>query len=378
MMTAEIEIKHQDCEKNEGVRRCSRCVMPESYPGITFDDEGVCNYCRNFDKQWGFWINNTEEQARSEVRLRGIFEAAKRKGKRYDAILGLSGGKDSSYCLYLCREVYGLNVLTCTRDNGLMSEEGKKRVKQVVETFNVPHLYYQDPLATELVGIFMRKTGNFCTPCELWSFNIHAMLAREYDIPLIILGHSTRSDGAPPKYLNPWDPWYFSNVLKGEDYRERLRCSVYARNYVIREGLSRALGHRRIVLPADYLVWNEEQIAQLFQQKYGILFGEEHSDCIADKVKDYVYAKKCGGASPKVVKYCQLVRAGMMTREGALEKVRKLEEAVTIPGLDRFLEVTGMSLQEFEAASQKSPAAYTGGVTQVFNNFRKMIRRQTG
>ncbi len=378
MTTAEVQIKNKGHETGEELRRCTRCVMPENYPGIVFDAEGVCNFCRTFETNWGSWIASAEEQTRSEAKLRGIFEEAKRKGRRYDAVLGISGGKDSSYCLYLCKEVYGLNVLTCTRDNGFMSEEGKERIQQLVETFNVPHLYYQDPLATELAGIFMRKTGNFCAPCELWSFNIHAMLAREYDIPLIILGSSSRTDGAPPKYLNPWDPWYFKNVLKGENYTERLRCSVYARNYVVREGLSRVLGHRRILCLPDYLDWNEEKITRLFQEKYGIIFGEEHSDCIAGAVNDYLCSRKCGGSSPKVVKYCQLVRAGVMTRETSLEKVNKLSASVPVDVLERFLEITGMTRQEFEAASEKSPAPYLGGVSRLFNAFRKMIRRQVG
>ena len=38
------------------VRRCVRCIMPENYPGVTFDAEGVCNFCRVFEKQWGSWM----------------------------------------------------------------------------------------------------------------------------------------------------------------------------------------------------------------------------------------------------------------------------------------------------------------------------------
>jgi hypothetical protein len=358
------------------VKRCVRCVMPENYPGIVLNNEGVCNFCQYFEARWGTWMASSEEQARSEAKLRNILEAAKRKGRRYDALLGISGGKDSSYCLYLCKEIYGLNVLTCTRDNGLMSEEGKERVKKLVETFKVPHLYYRDPFSAELVGIFMRKTGNFCAPCELWSFNIHAMLAQEYDIPLVIMGSSSRTDGAPPKHLNPWDPWYFRNVLKGENYAERLSCSFYAPNYVIRQGLARVLGRRRIVLFPDYLDWNEEQIARLFREKYGIHFGEEHSDCLVDEVKNYLYSKKCGGSSPKVVKYSLLIRSGRMTREEAIKRINTLENDDKVPGLEDFLEITGMTREEFDAASERSPEPYLNIISKSFNSLRRLVRHQ--
>jgi hypothetical protein len=350
--------------------------MPENYPGILLDNEGVCNACHYFESKWKSWINNAGERDRSERRLRRIFEIAKKKGKQYDAVLGISGGKDSSYCLYLCKEIYGLNVLTCTRDNGFMSEEGIKRVQKLIKIFDVPHLYYRDPLAHELAAVFMRKTGHFCAPCELLSFNIHAMLAREYDIPLIIMGSSSRTDGTPPKYLNPWDPWYFKNVLKGEYYDERLRNSFYSRNYVIREALARLFGRRRLVTLPDYVEWDEKHIADLFSQKFDIYFGEEHSDCIADDVKEYLYCKKCNGSGPKVVKYSLLIRGGKMTRELALEMLGNRDDNAPPPVLERFLKIIGMTQENFIRASRKSPEPYLTLLPKLFNFFRQRIRRQ--
>lgn len=358
------------------MKQCVRCVMPENYPGISLDSEGICNFCRYYETKYGSWIASPEEKSRSDIELRRIFEKAKRRGRPYDAVLGISGGKDSSYALYLCKEIYGLKILTCTRDNGFMSDEGKERVNQVVKAFNVPHLYYEDPLAPELAAVFLRKTGNFCAPCELWSFNIHAMLAREYDIPLIIMGSSSRTDGAPPKNLNPWDPWYFKNVLKGENYKERLRCSFFARNNIINVGIERLLGRRRIVLMPDYVEWNEEKIAIFFEQKYGIRFGKEHSDCIADEVKDYLYAKKCGGSSPKVVKHSLLVRGSKMSREEALEMLSQVDDNQPPPELDHFLDIIGMTREEFDSSSTKSPDPYLTVLPRLFNAFRRRLRRQ--
>lgn len=370
----------QDIEKVDdimtGVRRCVRCVIPENYPGIIFDTEGVCNFCRYYDTHWGSWVASAEKQTRSEAKLRRIFEAAKRKGKPYDALVGISGGKDSSYCLYLCREVYGLKVLTFSRDNGFISDEARARIEQLVKVFDVPFIEYQIPLALELASIFMRKTGNFCAPCELGTFNPAIEIARKHDIPLILLGSSSRTDGAPPKSLNNWDPWYFARVLKGEPCQKQALQSGIARNYLFREGLARVFGRRRILCLPDYIEWDEEKIAELFQQKYGIRFGEEHSDCIVDGVKEYLYRKKCGGSGPKVVKYSLLIRGGQMTREEALEQIRDDEKNPPIPGLDRFLELTGMTYEEFETASEKSPEPYLAGLPRLFNTVRRMIRHQ--
>jgi len=358
------------------MRRCVRCVMPEGYPEVTFDSEGVCSFCRFFEKKWTPWVRSPEDQARSEAKLRRIFADARAKRRPYDALLGISGGKDSSYMLYLCRQVYGLNVLTFTRDNGFTSDQAKQHIDRLVDIFEVPHIYCTDPFGPELASVFLRKTGNFCAPCELLSFNIHAVIAREYDIPVIVSGSSSRTDGTPPKELNPWDPWYFGNVLKNEPYRERLRCSFFSRNYVLREGLTKTLRRRRILTMPDYVDWDEDKIANLFATKYGILFGNEHSDCIATEIAEYLYRKKCNGSGPKTVKYSLLVRGGKMDRDEALNKLAEGDTDELPPKLDLFLQLVGMTRRDFEDAVHSTPGDYLTGMSKLFNALRRHIRRQ--
>jgi hypothetical protein len=359
------------------IRRCVRCIMPEDYPGVTFDAEGVCNFCHAFDRQWGPWMASAEARARSKAKLRSIFEAAKRKRRPYDALIGLSGGKDSSYQLYLCREVYDLNVLTFTNDSGQISEEAKARIEKLVKTFHVPHIYCREPLYPELAGVFMRKTGHFCTICQLSCHNFSEILTREYDIPIWLIASSSRTEHGMPKSLNPWDPWYFHNVLKGEPYRERIRLSCFGRNYIAREAVAKLLGRHHLVITPDYVEWDDDKISDLFKKKYGIIFGDEHSDCWAYKVAAHIFRKQLKGINHKVAKYSLLIRTGKMTREEALEQESQPEET-PVPGLDRFLEFTGMTLPEFEAACDKSVTPYMGGISRLFNEFRKKIRRQAG
>lgn len=368
--------KKRDNVATPEIKRCVRCVMPENYYGITFDEEGVCNFCHYFDAKWGYWVNDIEEQQRSEAKLREIFEAAKRKKRPYDAIIGISSGKDSSYCLYLCKEVYGLNVLTFTKRSCFLTDEAVARIDRLVEIFDVPHIYYQDPLSPELAAIFMRKTGNICTACELSAFNATSVLARDYNIPIIVLGNSSRTEASVPKPLNPWDTFYFNNVMKGEGYRERIRDSFYRQNYLVSEGIRQLLGLRRIVLLPDYVEWDEDKMAELFKSKYDYEFGEEHADCWAHQVANYLFQKKCGGVHPRVAKYSMLVRSGKMNREDAMAAINDIKEDKEIPGLDRFLEISGMTEEEFYAASDKTPQPYIKGMSKLINFLRRKIRRQ--
>jgi hypothetical protein len=257
-----------------------------------------------------------------------------------------------------------------------MSQEGKERIKRLVEIFQIPHVYYKEPLARELAGVFLRKTGNFCAPCELLSFNLHSVIAREYNIPLIVVGSSARTDGAPPKNLNPWDPWYFSNVIRGENYDERLKCSYFSRNYIIREGIDKILGRRRIIALPDYVEWDEDRISQVFKDRYGIIFGKEHSDCIATDISEYIYRIKCGNCGPKTVKYSLLIRSDKIMRKEALDKLSESETNEEPSGLEDFLGLIGMTREDFEIAIRQSPEQYVNGISKMFNSFRRRVRSQ--
>lgn len=376
-MTSSRQKRPPNNDRTE-VRRCIRCIMPENYPEVVIDSEGVCNFCRGFDSYWGNWINSPEAREKSEKQLRKIFEAAKSKKKPYDILIGVSGGKDSSYMLYLLREVYGLNALTFTNDSGILTEKSRAHIEKLVTTFNVPHIYCSEPLFAELTGVFARKTGNFCAVCELSNFNLGNALLREYDIPLFAFGSSSRTEAGAPKHLNPWDPWYFKNVIKGEPYRERIHLSAFNRNYVVRDGIEKILGRSRILVIPDYVEWDDNKISAFFKDKFGFDFGEEHSDCRFYRVARYLYGKKYNGNSPKTAKLSLLVRTGAMSREEALQEASQPFDTLPEEDLNLFLEFSGLTREEFEASIDKTPAPYLRNVSRLFNFARKKMRRQAG
>ena len=99
------------------MKRCINCVLPETFPGIKFDEDGVCNFCRNFRG-----AKNLEER---KLRYRQRFEKLikEHKGRvAYDAIMSYSGGKDSTYVLSILKERYRLNVFAVTFDNGFIPD----------------------------------------------------------------------------------------------------------------------------------------------------------------------------------------------------------------------------------------------------------------
>ena len=104
-------------EKSRPYQICTRCVMDTTDSKITFDEKGVCDHCRNFDKNikpfWNAKENRLEELEKMAVKIRQAGE-----GRDYDCLLGLSGGADSSYMAYIAKEVMHLKPLAFVVDTG--------------------------------------------------------------------------------------------------------------------------------------------------------------------------------------------------------------------------------------------------------------------
>jgi acyl-CoA synthetase (AMP-forming)/AMP-acid ligase II len=107
---------------------CVKCGLPSNYPNATFNDEGVCNLCLSFED----YQEITKSYFKTLEDLRQIFNDNETyKDSKYDCILLLSGGKDSSYALGKLKEM-GLSVLAFTLDNGYISIEAKENIKRVL------------------------------------------------------------------------------------------------------------------------------------------------------------------------------------------------------------------------------------------------------
>ena len=97
------------------LKRCSRCVLPETYPYIRFDDQGVCNFCRD-------QAPTDQRDLKGEVELRRTIDKLRNHSGRYDSIVALSGGRDSAYMAWYAVRKLGLKPLAFTVNNGFMPE----------------------------------------------------------------------------------------------------------------------------------------------------------------------------------------------------------------------------------------------------------------
>ena len=117
-------------ERIAGVRRCTKCILPESFPFIEFDAEGVCNYCRNYTPRKHKSV--TELQALADTFRKGVGSA--------DCLVPFSGGRDSCYALHYLKKELNLNPVTYTYDWGMVTDLARRNQSRLCGALGVEHI----------------------------------------------------------------------------------------------------------------------------------------------------------------------------------------------------------------------------------------------
>jgi hypothetical protein len=180
------------------MRFCSRCILPETFPGIHFDEEQVCNYCRQFECEGD--PLTPELKAGNSAWFDRLIAARRGKG-RYDCLVGMSGGKDSTYVAYVLKEKYGLNILGYTFDNGFLSETAKGNIAVSVDRLGLDHIYFK-PRSSVIKEVFAHFVTTeegcvahaVCPSCCAFYMSFAKMISRRMGIPFVIFGWAAEQD----------------------------------------------------------------------------------------------------------------------------------------------------------------------------------------
>lgn len=113
------------------LRRCRRCILPETMPFIAFDDQGVCNYCANHEKH----------DLAGEDALLQLLEKYRSKDGSPDCLVGFSGGRDSSYGLHLMKAKYGMTPIAYTYDWGMVTDLARRNQARLCGKLGVEHIW---------------------------------------------------------------------------------------------------------------------------------------------------------------------------------------------------------------------------------------------
>jgi hypothetical protein len=346
-------------EKTSSYRKvCTNCVLNDSFPRIRFNEKGVCSVCQDYSQSFGDWQLKRHERQKI---LEKICKQAKGKQREFDALVPLSGGKDSTYVLYMAEKL-GLNCLTYTLDIGYLSSYARNNIDRACKKLGLEHIYYSfDPdLINDLFSLFIKKTGWFCSVCmraiQLSTFKIAEM----YNIPLVIKGTSLRTElPLSREMFQGGDPAHITSVLKGESIANNCKRLLSRGASFKREvgqllfllsGQKSLLSHAYLNM-ADYVNWDYAFIQDTIKKELGweSPTESEHMDCIIHPIQKYIHNRRFPDLEIIKLTYSRLIMAGLMTREDALHDlenhpVDNCPEEI----LNLFLRNVGMTKMQFD------------------------------
>jgi N-acetyl sugar amidotransferase len=330
--------------------------MPESNEGMQFDEMGICLACQSAEQK--IHINWVER----EKQLRKIFEDAKKKsGDNYDCIIGISGGKDSTFQLHILTQVYGLNPLAVTFDHTWYNQTGRDNLQNSIEKFNVDHLRFtpRKDLVSKLAKKSLSTIGDCCWHCHAGVGAFVLQTAIRYNIPLIAWGESASHSSGRSTHYEPvkYDRDYFTKHSAKVEAIKMTGDGITMKQmnpYVFpsKEECDKAaiIG----VYLSDHIFWDDERQTEFVRDVYGWKEQDvegtykkyKSNGCDMVGVHDYSKAIK-RGFGRATDHASQDVRAGLLTRDEAFKLIKKFDFKKPKKALENYLKLTGYTEKEF-------------------------------
>lgn len=341
------------------LRRCARCLIPETHETIVFDDDGVCNVCRAHEKK-----QEKIDWAARRAQFEGLIERVRGK-YLYDCIVPFSGGKDSTFTLYYLVREYGLKPLVVQFDHGFLRPKLVEQNVRTIKTLGVDFLSFRPnwKVVQKLMLESLKRKGDFCWHCHTGIFSFPMQIAVRFQVPLLIWGEPSAEYTAYFDYddIEEVDEKRFNRfvnlgitaddmvgMIEGVEPRE-LEPFRYP---PLRE--LRKLGVRSVCL-GSFIPWDVKKQAEIIRRELGwegnVVEGVpeeyyyEKVECFMQGVRDYLkYLKRGYGRTAHLTSLD--IRNGRLDRATA-ERLTEEHDGKRPASLDLFLEAVELDEETF-------------------------------
>ncbi|MFN6005917.1 MAG: N-acetyl sugar amidotransferase [Paracoccaceae bacterium] len=311
---------HLRARTGQVVQVCTRCIYDERVASISFDENGVCNYCKQIDEIAELYGTGT---ARGEATLEKHIEEIRRagKGKQYDCIVGVSGGTDSSYMCHLAKREWGLRPLAVHYDNTWNSAIATQNIHKVLSALDIDlytHVVNNKEMDDLFRSFFRAGVAEIEAPTDLGAAEILYRAAWKSGTRYILEGHSFVTEGITPLGRNYFDGRYIDNVhsLYGELPRETYPLMTFSRMM-----WWTTVARIKKIRPYWYMSYTKEQAKELLQREYGWeYYGGHHLENRMTAFFHSVYAPGKFNSDFRNNTLSALVRMGKISREEAWEE----------------------------------------------------------
>jgi len=308
------------------LKTCLRCVMDSSDSAISFDVNGICDHCTTFDSSilpaWNFGNGRSSQLEKVVAKIK-----ADGKNLDHDCILGMSGGIDSSYLLYLVKEKLGLRPLVFHVDAGWNSQIAVNNIERLVDGLGLD--LYTEVIDWEEMkklqrAYFYSGVPHIDTPQDHAFFATMYKFASTYNTKNIVTGgnYSTECVRNPKEWM-----YYQSDSIQLRDIYKKCG-STPLRKFPI----TNILWHK-VYLPyfrgiklhrlLDFMPYDKEEATRFLVEKYGYeRYPQKHFESRFTRFYESYWLAEKFGFDTRKVQYSSLILTGQMSREEALEKLK--------------------------------------------------------
>lgn len=306
---------------------CTRCVMDTTDSKIVFDENGVCDHCNTYLNDI---LPKWNPEGLDDSQLEQLAERIKKEGQGqdFDCIIGMSGGIDSSYLLYLAKEKLGLRPLVFHVDAGWNSQEAVTNIERLVDGLDLD-LYTEvidwEEMKDLQLSFFKSGVSHIDTPQDHAFFATMYKFADKHGVKNILTGgnYSTECIRNPLEWM-----YYQSDSRQLKDIHNKFGSKPLKRFPV-----TNILWHKlylpyfkgiKVTRPLDFMKYDKEQATKFLEDKFGYhRYPQKHFESRFTRFYEGYWLPQKFGYDTRKVQFSSLILTGQMTREEALKELEK-------------------------------------------------------
>lgn len=349
-------------------KTCSRCVMDTSDSRITFDEFGVCDHCKTYDRDiLSKWRPNGVsdkdlDAAANEIRRQG-------KSNEFDCIIGMSGGIDSSYLLYLAKSVLKLNPLVFHVDAGWNSQEAVNNIEKLVDGLDL-ELYTEvidwEEMKDLQLAFFKSGVPHIDTPQDHAFFATMYKFAAKHNVKNILTGgnYSTECVRNPIEWM-----YYQTDKLQLMDIHNKFgqrplrnfpTTNIFWHKFYL--PVAKGIKVRRLL---DLMPYNKEDATKILEKKFGFQrYPQKHFESRFTRFYEGFWLPEKFGYDTRKVQFSSLILTKQMSRSEALELLK--EPAMSKEEVQREFEYVAKKLE----ISLDQLTSYLHAPNKTFKDYR--------
>ncbi len=361
-------------------KQCSQCIMDTNDdPFIKFDDKGVCNHCTTYAQEEKEFVKSGKE---GELALQSIIDRIKAdgKGKKYDCVLGISGGVDSSYLAYVAKE-WGIRPLGVHCDNGWNSELAVQNIQSIVKTLDMDldtYVINWEEFRDIQLAYLKANVIDIEAITDLAFRAVLKKTAHKYKVKYFLSGDNVVTESVLPR---AWICKDTSNLQSIHEKYGSVQLKTYPLMTPLKELYYDKTNPTESLALLNLMDYKKDYVKEVIKTKLGWRdYGGKHFESVFTRFyQAYILPNKFG-VDKRKAHLSNLICSGQITKVEALEELKEVYYPEEMMRIDKefVLKKLGLSEHAFDEYMKAEPVPHQhyGIGKTVYDKYRflKLIR----